>query len=65
MSGTAAKAHRRELRRAMGDKAVGTLAEVQANQRSLAASVTNAHTRIDQLESALRGLLRIIEKADV
>ena len=63
MSGSQAKATRRELRRAMGTSGVGAVREVQANHESLANSIALAHRKIDDLLLALKVLQH--EKKDL
>lgn len=62
MSGSTAKATRREVRKSMGARAVGAVAEVQSNQESLANSLKNAHARIDGLEKRHEVLVEFVEQ---
>ncbi len=60
MSGSAAKETRRQIRRAMGERGIGAVAEAQANVDSLANSLNNAHHRIDQLELRYTALMEAL-----
>ncbi len=60
MSGSAVKATRRQLRRAMGTNGVMAVSEAQTNINQLANSLTNAHHRIDQLELRCTGLMEAL-----
>jgi D-ribose pyranose/furanose isomerase RbsD len=53
MSASSVKETRRQIRRAAGVDALKIVEEIQQNNRALAASLSQAHQRIDALESSL------------
>lgn len=50
MSATAAKVARRDLRRAIGEQGISTIAEVQRNIAAISNSLANSHGRIDDVQ---------------
>jgi hypothetical protein len=62
MSGSTAKAVRRDLRRTVGKDAVGVLEEAHTNIERLANSVALAHRRLDALVAGVQRLTARVEQ---